>query len=140
MVTEAIRDRIEKSFARQQFMATLGAELGEVSPGSVTIRAAIRAELGQQHGFAHAGLAFTLGDSAAGYAALSLMPPEAEVLTVEMKINLLAPAAGDRLIARGRVIRNGARLVVVAADVFADAGGREKHVAALQGTMIPITR
>lgn len=118
-------------------METLGAELKDVSPGRVVITAPIRAETGQQHGFAHAGLTFAIGDSAAGYAALSLMPEGAEVLTVEMKINLLAPAAGDRLVATGEVVRAGRRLTVVRAEVAAEANGTLRPVALLQGTMIP---
>ena len=92
----------------------------------------------QQHGFGHAGLTFALGDTAAGYAALTLMPPGAEVLTVEMKINLIAPAAGERLIATGRVVRAGRRLTVVTAEVEAEAGGRRRTIALLQGTMLPV--
>jgi uncharacterized protein (TIGR00369 family) len=128
---------IATSFAGQGMMATLGAELVEAAPGRVVIAAPIRPEVGQQHGFAHAALAFALGDSAAGYAALSLMPEGAEVLTVEMKINLLAPAAGERLVATGEVVRAGRRLSVVKAEVVAVSGGAARPVALLQGTMIP---
>jgi uncharacterized protein (TIGR00369 family) len=92
----------------------------------------------QQHGAGHAGLTFALADTAAGYAALTLMPPGREVMTVEAKINLLAPALGDRLIARGRVLRAGRRLVVVTAEVAAVAAGQETMIALLQGTMIPV--
>ena len=92
----------------------------------------------QQHGYAHAGLAFALGDSAAGYSALSVMAAEAEVLTTEMKINLVAPAAGARLIATGEVVKPGRRLVVVRARVEAEGdSGARRLVAVLQGTMIP---
>ncbi|MDH3264162.1 MAG: PaaI family thioesterase [Paracoccaceae bacterium] len=130
-------DEIAASFAAQGMMATLGAELVEAGAGRVVIAAPIRPEVGQQHGFAHAALAFALGDSAAGYAALSLMPDGAEVLTVEMKINLLAPAAGERLIATGEVVRAGRRISVVTAEVVAEADGHRRLVALLQGTMIP---
>ena len=92
----------------------------------------------QQHDVGHAALAFAIGDTAAGYAALTLMPDEAEVMTVEMKINLLSPSAGERLVAEGRVIRPGRRLMVVTADVWAETGDKRKHVAILQGTMIPV--
>lgn len=132
---------IRGSFAAQGLMRSLGAELVALAPGRVSVAAPIRPESGQQHGFAHAGLSFALGDSAAGYAALSLMPEGAEVLTVEMKINLLAPASGARLVATGSVIRAGRRLVVVSAEVRAEAGedtgDRARLVALLQGTMIP---
>ena len=94
--------------------------------------------MSQQQGFSHAGLAWTIGDSAAGYAALSVLPAGAEVVTVEMKINLLAPAVGDRLVAEGRVLRAGRRIVVVAAEVWAETGGTRKHAATLLGTMLPV--
>ena len=83
-------------------------------------------------------LAFAIGDSAAGYAALSVLPDGAEVVTVEMKINLLSPAVGDRLVAEGRVIRPGRRIVAVASDVFAEGDKGRKHVATLLGTMVPV--
>ncbi|PRX38343.1 uncharacterized domain 1-containing protein [Meinhardsimonia xiamenensis] len=131
--------RIRESFARQGLMATLGAEIVSIAPGRVVIAAPISEAVGQQHGFAHAGLTFALGDSAAGYAALSLMPPGAEVLTAEMKINLLAPAAGARVVAEGEVVRAGRRLTVVRASVFAeDEAGARREVALMQGTMVPV--
>ena len=133
-----IAARIRASFARQTMMQTLGAELTEVQPGCVIISAPILPLALQQHGAGHAGLAFSIGDSAAGYSALSLMPADADVMTVEMKINLMSPALGARLVASGRVIRPGRRIMVVAADVWAEAEGQRKHVALLQGTMIPV--
>ena len=129
-------DKIKTSFARQSYMTTLGAELDQIKQGSVSIRAPMSDHILQQHGFAHAGVAFSMGDSAAGYAALTMMSAEAEVLTTEMKINLLAPASGDMIIAKGRVIKAGRRLIIVGADVFAIKGEKEKHIAILQGTMI----
>ena len=134
----AIAARVTDSFNRQPMMQTLGARLALLEPGRCVIRAAIAPHVLQQHGAAHAGLAFTLGDSAAGYAALSLMAADAEVMTVEMKINLLAPAIGDTLEAVGRVMRAGRRLSVVTAEVFALTGDARKSVALLQGTMIPV--
>ncbi|MCV2447664.1 MULTISPECIES: PaaI family thioesterase [Paracoccus] len=131
-------DRIRDSFDRQTMMQTLGATLLSVEPGKVSIAAPILPTALQQHGAGHAGLAFSIGDSAAGYAALSLMPEGSEVMTVEMKINLMSPALGDRLLAEGRVIRPGRRIMVVAADVWAETAGGRKHVAMLQGTMIPV--
>lgn len=133
-----IARKVCESFARQAFMTSIGAELAELSAGRCVIRAGIGAAFTQQHGFAHAALTFALGDSAAGYAALSTMAQEAEVLTTEMKINLLAPAQGDYLIAEGRVLKPGRRLVIVQSDVFAQDGDTRRHVAALQGTMIPV--
>ena len=130
--------RIRASFARQSMMATLGAELASVAFGRVTVTAPVLPGFRQQQGFAHGGLIFSLGDTAAGYAALSVLPGDVEVMTVELKINLLAPGAG-RLIAEGRVLKPGRRLVVVAADVWAEAEGKaRRQVAALQGTMIPV--
>ena len=130
-------DKIRKSFSKQAMMETLGASLVSIRPGEVTIAAPVLDSSRQQHGFAHAALAFAIGDSAAGYAALGLMDEEAEVLTVEMKINLLAPASGDRLIAAGRVVRPGRRIVVVSAEVEAETGEDRRPVALMQGTMIP---
>ncbi len=134
-----IERKIRLSFAAQPMMTTLGADLAEVEEGRVDIHAPILPGSRQQHGFAHAGLTFAIGDSAAGYSALSVMPIENEVLTTEMKIHLLAPARGDRLIARGRVVRPGRRLVIVQADVYAETAGEETHVALLTGTMIPVS-
>jgi len=134
----ATEDRVRNSFTRQSMMVTMGAQLVRLSPGHCVIRADIAPHLLQQHGAAHAGLAFTLGDSAAGYAALSLMSAEVEVMTVEMKINLLAPAVGEALEAIGQVVRAGRRLSVVSAEVFALTGNSRKTVALLQGTMIPV--
>jgi uncharacterized protein (TIGR00369 family) len=128
---------IRESFARQAMMATAGATLTDTSPGRCVIEAPINASMTQQHGFGHAGLTFALGDSAAGYAALTLMEAGQEVLTSEMKINLLAPAKGSGLKAVGRVLKAGRRLVVVQADVYALDGDEETHIAALQGTMVP---
>ncbi|MEZ5685050.1 MAG: PaaI family thioesterase [Paracoccaceae bacterium] len=133
-----VEARIRASFAQQSMMQTIGGSIVSIAPGRVVLAAPVGAGLRQQQGFAHAGLIFTLGDNAAGYAALSLMPPEAEVMTVELKINLLAPGQG-RLEAEGRVLKPGRRLVVVAADVWSlSEDGTRKQVAALQGTMIPV--
>lgn len=131
-------DKVRQSFSAQSLMTTFGATLEHVAPGSCRISAPILPLALQQHGFAHAGLTFSIGDSAAGYAALSLMAEEAEVLTAEIKINLLAPASGRRLIAEGRVIKPGRRLMVVQSEVLAeDEAGLSRPVAVLQGTMIP---
>ncbi len=134
----AIDRRIRASFGRQGLMDTFGARIETVAPGRVAITAPLRPATSQQHGVAHAGLTFALGDSAAGYAALTLMPPEQEVMTAEIKINLLAPGTGGHLRATGRVIKPGRRLMVVAADVHAIDAGRETLVAVLMGTMVPV--
>ena len=131
---------IRESFATQGLMSTFKARLEDVSPGAVEISAPLTRDVSQQHGFGHAGLTFALGDSAAGYAALSLMESTHEVLTTEMKINLLAPAQGQRLLARGSVIKPGRRLMVVTAQVFAEDEDGETLIALLQGTMLPVPR
>ncbi|MDO6587283.1 PaaI family thioesterase [Salipiger sp. 1_MG-2023] len=133
-----IDQRIRDSFARQGMMETLGARLRSIRAGAVEIEAPIRAEVSQQQGFGHAALAFGIGDSAAGYSALSILPEGMEVLASEMKIHLLAPARGDRLIARGRIIKPGRRLVIAAADVFALSDQGEVQIALLIGTIVPV--
>ncbi len=133
-----MKDRIAISFARQSLMTTLQARLARVEPGQVDITAPLLPTTQQQHGAGHAGITFALADSAAGYAALTLMPEGREVMTAEAKINLLAPAIGQSLLAKGRVIRAGRRLIVVTAEVFAQDGDRETCIALLQGTMIPV--
>jgi uncharacterized protein (TIGR00369 family) len=117
-------------------MRTLGAELGSVEPGAVVIRLPIRPELQQQHGFAHAGVLASIADSACGYAALSLMDADSDVVSVEFKLNLLSPAVGEQLVARAKVVRAGKRLTVTACEVYAVARGEEKCVATFLGTMI----
>ena len=133
-----IEAKIRASFAAQSLMATLGIRIDAIEDGQVTLSAPVTPELLQQHDAAHAGLTFAMGDSAAGYAALSQMPEDAEVMTAEMKINLLRPAIGERLVATGRVVKPGRRLFVVQADVHAIDGDRLRHVALLQGTMVPV--
>lgn len=133
-----IDDKIRQSFDKQSLMATLGAQILKVEEGAVEIEAPIASGNLQQQGFAHAGLTFAIGDSAAGYSALSLMPPDCEVLTTEMKIHLLAPGAGERLIARGRIIKAGRRLMIVQSDVYSVTDGQERHVALLTGSMMPV--
>ncbi|WP_146590701.1 PaaI family thioesterase [Puniceibacterium confluentis] len=135
---DTLTRRIETSFARQTMMATLGATLADIRPGAVTIHAPILPGTMQQQGFGHAGLTFSIGDSAAGYAALTLLDDTTEVVTAEIKVNLLAPARGELLIARGKVVKPGRRLVVVTSEVFARANGSETLIALLQGTMVPV--
>lgn len=129
----------QASFARQGMMKTFSAEMAEITPGRCVLCAPIRPEVSQQQGFAHAALAFALGDSAGGYAAVSLQPKGGDVLTSEMKIHLLAPAQGTRLVATGHVIKAGRRLVVVRAEVMAEGDGSATLVAILLGTMVPVT-
>ena len=134
----AIEERIRSSFARQGLMATLGANLGSVEPGKVEVVLIPGPAVSQQHGFVHAGAVSAIADSAAGYAGLSLMPPGRGVLTTEFKINLVAPAVGERIIARGEVVKSGRTLTLAQAKVFAEAGGKEKLVALLTATLMAI--
>ena len=132
----AFAERVRTSFDRQRFMGTLGARLGRVAPGEVDIELPVRDALSQQHGFVHAGALASVLDSAAGYAAFTLMPPGAAVLSIEFKINLLEPARGTSIVARGRVVRAGRTINVCRADAVALDGGRETLVATLTGTMM----
>jgi uncharacterized protein (TIGR00369 family) len=138
MTPEEQQQRVEASFAKQGLMITLGATLDSVLPGMVEIGLTPHPAVLQQHGFVHAGAVSAIADSAAGYAALSLMPADAGVLTTEFKINLLAPAAGERIIARGRVVKAGRTLTLAQADVFAVAGGEEKLIALLTATLMAV--
>jgi uncharacterized protein (TIGR00369 family) len=128
--------RVRDSFSRQGLMGHLGARLVAIGPGRVEIRAAYRAELTQQHGYFHAGVSGAIADSACGYAAYTLMPKDSSVLTVEYKMNLLAPAQGEELIARGRVVRSGKTLKICAADVYVKKGGEEVHCATMLSTVM----
>jgi uncharacterized protein (TIGR00369 family) len=128
--------RVRDSFARQAAMALIGAAMTRVEPGRCTIELPVRDELTQQHKFVHGGVVAMIADSAGGYAAFTLMPPDAGVLTVEFKINMLAPARGVRLIARGEVLKPGRTLSIVRADVHALEAGRETPIAAMQQTLM----
>ena len=130
--------RVRASFARQGLMRTIGATLGHIAPGSVEILLVPSPAISQQHGFVHAGAVTAIADSAAGYAALSLMPEGRGVLSVEYKINLLAPAVGDRIVARGSVVMAGRTLTVAQAEVFAQAAGEERLIALLTATMMTV--
>jgi uncharacterized protein (TIGR00369 family) len=131
--------RVRASFEKQKLMTTIGATLEKVAAGEVDIRLPFREDLTQQHGFLHAGTIAAVADSACGYAALSLMPSDAGVLSIEFKVNMLAPAKGDAIVARGQVIRAGRTIMVCRADVHSVTATTEKLVAAMQGTMIVVT-
>jgi uncharacterized protein (TIGR00369 family) len=131
-------DRVRASFAKQKVMATIGATLERVEPGAVTIAMPPNPSLTQQHGYLHAGIIATIADSACGYAALSLMPDDAAVLSIEFKTNMLAPADGERFIARGKVIKPGRTIMVCDATVHAVRNGQEKLVATMTGTMMVV--
>jgi uncharacterized protein (TIGR00369 family) len=139
-VEGAVEARIRRSFARQGYMTTIGAELVHVAAGEVDIVLPCSERLTQQDGYIHAGVVAGATDSACGYAALTTMEANAEVLTVEFKINLLAPAAGEQLVARGRVLRSGRTLTVCRGDAVTMSDGEEKHVATLTATLMAIVR
>jgi len=128
--------RVRASFQAQRFMESIGATLERVAPGEVVIALSFRPDLTQQHGFVHAGAIGAVADSACGYAALSLMEPGVDVLSVEYKINLLAPAAGPRFMATGRVVRAGRTLTVCSAEVRTAGDEPGTLVAVMQATMI----
>lgn len=130
--------RVRSSFSRQKAMVLIGARLTGVAAGRIEIRLPYKAELTQQHGYIHGGIVGTIGDSAGGYAAYTLMPSDSSVLTIEYKMNLLAPADGEELIARGDVLRAGRTLVVARADVFAVKAGREHLCASLLQTLMTL--
>ena len=134
----AFESRVRASFDKQRFMATIGARLTRVDPGEVDVELSMRDDLVQQHGFLHAGVLASAADSACGYAALSLMPPGAAVLSVEFKINMLAPAAGERFVARGRIIRAGRTVTVCWGDVASYSVDEEKIVATMVATMMTV--
>jgi uncharacterized protein (TIGR00369 family) len=130
--------RVRASFAKQTIMATLGASVASVKKGEVEIVLPFSDRILQQHGFIHAGAIATIADSACGYAALSVMPDDAAVLTTEFKIHLLSPAKGDRIRAVGRVVRAGKKLVITIGDVFAEDGGKSKQVALITASMMVV--
>ncbi len=132
-----VAERVQASFQAQSMMRLIKAEISNLEIGTVEIQAPIADSTLQQHGFAHAGLPFTLGDSAAGFSALTMLGADQEVVTSEMKIHLLRPGTGKFLIARGRVIKAGQRLLVVAADVYDQDSRQEKLMATLLGTIVP---
>jgi len=128
--------RVRASFDRQRVMTWIGATLTHLAPGQCEITLPRKPELTQQHGYVHGGIIGTIGDTAAGYAGFTLMPHDASVLTVEYKMNIMAPGDGERLIARGEVIRAGRSLVVARADVFAVKAGKETLCATLLQTLM----
>ena len=126
-----------ENFARQTVMATIGASIARVAPGEVDVALPYRADLAQQNGYIHAGIVTAMVDTACGYAAHTLMPSGYEVLTVEYKVNFVAPAMGERFLARGRVVKPGRTLTICAGEVVAlDADGSERVVAVIQATMM----
>jgi uncharacterized protein (TIGR00369 family) len=132
------RERVRSSFVRQQVMATLGIEIAHLEAGEVHLTMPPNPAFTQQHGFMHAGIITTALDSACGYAAFTLMPKEAAVLTVEFKTNLLAPAKGERFVFRAHVVKPGRTLTICDARALAIEEGQEKLVATMTGTLMAI--
>ena len=142
MTDASVFDRIRGSFERQSAMTTIGARLTEARPGTVTIELPKGEHILQQNSFIHGGVLGMIADSACGYSALTLAPPDKTVLTSEYKINLLAPAVSDHYEAVGKVIRAGRRVVVVQGDVYGiSADGRErKHIAIMLATLMLVDK
>ncbi len=130
--------RVHDSFNRQAIMKTVNAFIVSVQPGEVELEFPFRADLTQQHGFIHAGIVSTVLDSALGYAAFSLMPVDAAVLTIEFKVNLLSPAKGERFTAVGKVKKPGRNITVAEGELFAHTGGQRKLVATMVGTIMAV--
>lgn len=128
--------RIRASFARQGAMRTLGATLDAVEPGYCAISLVPHPAVSQQHGYVHAGVVSAIVDTAGGYAGFTLFPAGSSVLTVEFKVNLLAPAKGDRLVAEGFVVKPGRTLCITRGEVHAEHGGKRSLVAIMQQTLM----
>ncbi|MCC6947043.1 MAG: PaaI family thioesterase [Bradyrhizobiaceae bacterium] len=128
--------KVRASFARQTFMDTIGARLSAVSPGRCEIELPFRRDLCQQHGFLHGGVVTAIAANAGGYAAFTLMPPATSVVGIEYKLNLFASPKGERVVARGRVVRPGKTLYVVEAEVEAESGGERRAIGRMLATMM----
>jgi uncharacterized protein (TIGR00369 family) len=134
-------EEVHESFAKQLVMSLISADLTRVEPGIIEITLPYRSDLTQQHGYVHAGIITTIADSACGYAAYTLMPPNSDVLAVEFKVNLMRPAKGETFVARAEVVKSGRTLTVVRADVHALTGDEQRElVAIMQGTMMRLQR
>ncbi len=132
--------RVRSSFAKQEVMKTIGANLVELSPGTAVIEFSHDRSLTQQHGYIHAGVVTTVVDSACGYAAYTMMPKDSEVLTIEYKVNFMVPAKGERYRGIGRVLRSGRTITVCSGEMIALEDGREKVVASMLATMIALVK
>jgi uncharacterized protein (TIGR00369 family) len=132
------RKRVEESFNRQKFMELINAKLVDIKPGFCEIHIPFDIKLTQQHGLFHAGIISTIADNAAGYASFSLMNENSSILTVELKLNLIAPGDGDLLIGKAHVLKNGKTLTICRSEVFVVKNGKEKLCAASQSTLIEL--
>ena len=128
--------RVRESFARQGFMRYLGAKITNVGPGTVEIEVPFSKNLAQQHGFFHGGVIGTIADNAGGYSSFTLMAATDSVLSIEYKLNMMSPANGDKLIARGKVIRPGRNITTSTSDIFVVQDGEEKLCATMLGTFM----
>ena len=137
---QGFEKRIQDSFQRQQVMQLLDARLVKMLPGEVHIEVPYNPKFTQQHGYLHAGIITTIVDSACGYAAYSRMPPDASVLSVEFKINLLRPAEGESFLGIGKVVKPGRTLTVCSGELHAHHEGKSQLVALMQATMIAVER
>ena len=133
------RSRVQASFDRQGAMRLIGARLAAIEPGYCSIELPYRSDLTQQHGYLHAGIVSAIADSAGGYAGFTLFPTDASVLTVEYKLNLIAPAAGERLIAEAHVVKPGRTLAITRGEVYAEAAGKRTLCAIMQQTLIVLS-
>lgn len=136
MAIDGFSGRVRESFARQGAMALIGAEMIVLRPGYCALALAPRPEVSQQHGYVHAGILATLVDSAGGYAGYTLFPDDSSVLTVEFKLNLLAPAQGERIVAEGFVVKSGRTLTITRGEVHAERAGERTLVAIMQQTLM----
>ena len=136
VIDAQFESRVHESFSRQGLMKHLGAQLAALGPGFAEIHVPFRMEVTQQHNYFHAGVSGAIADSACGYAAYTLMPADSSVLTVEYKLNLLAPADGEKLMARARVLRSGKTLKICAADIYVEKSGAEIHCATMLATIM----
>ena len=136
MTIDGFADRVRDSFARQGAMALIGARLEDLRSGYCSLALTPRPETSQQHGYVHAGILATLVDSAGGYAGYTLFPADSSVLTVEFKLNLLAPAQGARIVAEGFVVKSGRTLTITRGDVHAERNGERTLVAIMQQTLM----
>ena len=128
--------KVRESFTRQGIMGLIGAEMTTLAPGRCVIQLPFRPDLTQQNGFFHAGVTSTIVDSAGGYAGYTLMPPDTDVLTIEFKLNLLAPADGELLVAEGLVLKPGKNLIIARGEVYALKNGVTTHCATMQQTLM----
>ena len=133
------KSKVEESFNRQEVMKTINAFLSKIEPGKVSIKLEYSSKITQQHGFVHAGIVSTVIDSACGFAALSLMPEDAGVLSIEFKVNLLAPAKGDYFVASGFVRKPGKNIMFTEGELMAYEGNEEKLIATMVATMMCVT-